>query len=51
MPSTTISKTVGQVTELTVIAPLKAGAATTLRQVLGALTADATWISSHATIA
>jgi hypothetical protein len=32
-----ISKTIGQVTELTVIAPLKAGAAASLRQVLGAL--------------
>jgi hypothetical protein len=38
MPAaTTISKTIGQVTELTVIAPLKAGAAAGLRQVLGAL--------------
>jgi len=34
---TTISKTIGQVTELTVIAPLKAGAAASLRQVLNAL--------------
>lgn len=33
----TISKTVGQVTELTVIAPLKPGAATALRQVLNGL--------------
>jgi len=37
MVGTTISKTVGQVTELTVIAPLKPGAAVTLRQVLAAL--------------
>ena len=38
MPApTTISKTIGQVTELTVIAPLKPGAAASLRQVLGAL--------------
>ncbi|MGH9372088.1 MAG: hypothetical protein ACRD15_11215 [Vicinamibacterales bacterium] len=37
MPTTTISKTVGQVTELTVIAPLKAGSAPILRQVLNAL--------------
>jgi hypothetical protein len=33
----TISKTIGQVTELTVIAPLKPGAAVSLRQVLNAL--------------
>lgn len=37
MPTTTVSKTIGQVTELTVIAPLKPGAATTLRQVLNGL--------------
>jgi hypothetical protein len=37
MPTTTISKTVGQVTELTVIAPLKPGSAPILRQVLNAL--------------
>ena len=37
MPTTTISKTVGQVTELTVIAPLNPGAAPQLRQVLNAL--------------
>jgi hypothetical protein len=37
MASTTISKTIGQVTELTVIAPLKAGAAASLRQVLHGL--------------
>ena len=37
MPAPTISKTIGQVTELTVIAPLKPGAAASLRQVLGAL--------------
>jgi hypothetical protein len=35
--SNTISKTVGQVTELTVIAPLKQGSAAILRQVLNAL--------------
>lgn len=35
--ATTISKTVGQVTELTVIAPLTPGAAPILRQVLSAL--------------
>src|SRR5438552_13217692 len=34
---TTISKTIGQVTELTVIAPLKVVAAASLRQVLNAL--------------
>jgi hypothetical protein len=33
----TISKTIGQVTELTVIAPLKPGSAPSLRQVLNAL--------------
>ena len=37
MPATTISKTIGQVTELTVIAPLKPGAAASLRQVLNGL--------------
>ncbi len=37
MPTTTMSKTIGQVTELTVIAPLKPGAAVALRQVLSAL--------------
>ncbi len=37
MSTTTISKTVGQVTELTVIAPLKPGSAVILRQVLNAL--------------
>ena len=37
MPTTTVSKTIGQVTELTVIATLKPGAATTLRQVLNGL--------------
>ena len=34
---TTISKTIGQVTELTVIAPLKPGAAASLRKVLNGL--------------
>jgi hypothetical protein len=37
MPEDTSSKTVGQVTELTVITPLKPGAAASLRKVLGAL--------------
>jgi hypothetical protein len=37
MPTTTVSKTIGQVTELTVIAPLKPGAAASLRQVLNGL--------------
>jgi hypothetical protein len=37
MSRTTLSKTIGQVTELTVIAPLKAGAAASLRQVLNGL--------------
>ena len=37
MATPTISKTIGQVTELTVIAPLKTGAAASLRQVLSAL--------------
>jgi hypothetical protein len=37
MPTDTISKTIGQVTELTVIAPLKPGGAARLRQVLAAL--------------
>lgn len=37
MAQTTISKTIGQVTELTVIAPLKAGAAASLRKVLNGL--------------
>jgi hypothetical protein len=41
MPATTISKTVGQVTELTVIAPLKPGAAASLRQVLNGLQVSA----------
>jgi hypothetical protein len=36
-PIKTISKTIGQVTELTCICPLKPGAAATLRHVLGAL--------------
>ena len=36
-PIKTISKTIGQVTELTCICPLKPGAAVSLRQVLGAL--------------
>lgn len=37
MSPSTISKTIGQVTELTVIAPLKPGAAASLRKVLSAL--------------
>lgn len=37
MPGDTISKTIGQVTELTCICPLKPGAATSLRKVLGSL--------------
>jgi hypothetical protein len=37
MPADTISKTVGVVTELTVIAPLKQGGAARLRQVLASL--------------
>ena len=37
MSPSTISKTIGQVTELTVIAPLKPGAAASLRKVLNAL--------------
>lgn len=36
-PSDTISKTIGVVTELTVIAPLKSGGAVKLREVLGKL--------------
>ena len=41
MPATDISKTIGQVTELTVIAPLKPGAAASLRRVLNGLQVSA----------
>ncbi len=41
MPTDTISKTIGVVTELTVIAPLKEGGAARLRQVLASLQTNA----------